>query len=65
LLGESGKSTIFKQFKILQDDTNNGFTQAELARYKTAVFANTITQMVILLMVFQTVIETHDNIAHI
>lgn len=48
--GESGKSTIFKQFKILQDDTNGGFTQAELSRYKTAVFANTITQMVILLM---------------
>lgn len=48
--GESGKSTIFKQFKILQDESNLGFTQVELARYKTAVFANTITQMVILLM---------------
>jgi len=48
--GESGKSTIFKQFKILQDESNNGFTETELARYKTAVFANTITQMVILLM---------------
>lgn len=41
--GESGKSTIFKQMKIIQ--TNGGFKDDELASYKYIVFGNCITQM--------------------
>jgi len=41
--GESGKSTIFKQLKILQDD--GGFTHEELERYKGLIFYNCISQM--------------------
>jgi hypothetical protein len=48
----------------LQDDTNGGFTQAELSRYKTAVFANTITQMVILLMVRLAFSPDHSSPSH-
>lgn len=45
--GESGKSTIFKQMKILSLD--NGFTPEELNDYKFVVFGNCITQMKVLL----------------
>jgi len=41
--GESGKSTVFKQMKIIQ--TNGGFKDDELASYKYIVFGNCITQM--------------------
>jgi len=41
--GESGKSTIFKQMKIIQD--NGGYTQEELLEYKYIIFANCISQM--------------------
>jgi len=41
--GESGKSTIFKQMKIIQD--NGGYTNQELMEYKYVVFANCISQM--------------------
>ncbi len=41
--GESGKSTIFKQMKIIS--LAGGFTQDELLEYKFVVFGNCITQM--------------------
>mmetsp|Transcript_19745 Transcript_19745/g.50127 ORF Transcript_19745/g.50127 Transcript_19745/m.50127 type:complete len:354 (+) Transcript_19745:122-1183(+) len=46
--GESGKSTIFKQMKIIQKD--GGFSDDELAGYKYIVRANCITQMKTLLV---------------
>jgi hypothetical protein len=44
--GESGKSTIFKQMKILQH--NGGFSQQELIDYRFIVFGNCITQIKVL-----------------
>eukprot|EP01117_Protostelium_nocturnum_P012021 TRINITY_DN43_c0_g1_i1.p1 TRINITY_DN43_c0_g1~~TRINITY_DN43_c0_g1_i1.p1 ORF type:complete len:352 (-),score=119.88 TRINITY_DN43_c0_g1_i1:106-1161(-) len=41
--GESGKSTIFKQMKIIQQ--NGGYSTEELASYKSIIFGNCITQM--------------------
>jgi len=41
--GESGKSTVFKQMKIIQ--LNGGYTPDELATYKYIIFGNCITQM--------------------
>lgn len=41
--GESGKSTIFKQMKIIQD--NGGFSTDELQSYKYIVYGNCVTQM--------------------
>lgn len=35
--GESGKSTFFKQVKIIH---NNGFTPEELSQYKSSIYAN-------------------------
>lgn len=40
--GESGKSTIFKQMKIIN---NNGFSESERGTYKHIVHANTIASM--------------------
>eukprot|EP01119_Soliformovum_irregulare_P017257 TRINITY_DN50_c0_g1_i2.p1 TRINITY_DN50_c0_g1~~TRINITY_DN50_c0_g1_i2.p1 ORF type:complete len:351 (-),score=82.31 TRINITY_DN50_c0_g1_i2:66-1118(-) len=45
--GESGKSTIFKQMKIIQDF--GGFSQTELESFKYIVFGNCITQMKVLM----------------
>jgi len=45
--GESGKSTVFKQMKIIQD--NGGYSQEELLNYKYIVFGNCIAQMKTLL----------------
>jgi len=44
--GESGKSTIFKQMKILQD--NGGFSDYELMAFKHVVYTNCISQMRVL-----------------
>jgi len=41
--GESGKSTVFKQMKIIQD--GGGFSQDELQSYKYIVYGNCVTQM--------------------
>eukprot|EP00026_Physarum_polycephalum_P007033 Phypoly_transcript_07086.p1 GENE.Phypoly_transcript_07086~~Phypoly_transcript_07086.p1 ORF type:complete len:353 (+),score=43.61 Phypoly_transcript_07086:261-1319(+) len=41
--GESGKSTVFKQMKIIQD--HGGYSKAELLEYKYIIFGNCITQM--------------------
>jgi len=45
--GESGKSTVFKQFKILQ--INGGFSKEELLDVKEIIFENCITQMRVLI----------------
>jgi len=44
--GESGKSTIFKQMKILQK--KGGFSKEELQSYKYIVYGNCVTQMKVL-----------------
>eukprot|EP01096_Ripella_sp_DP13-Kostka_P015758 TRINITY_DN747_c0_g1_i1.p1 TRINITY_DN747_c0_g1~~TRINITY_DN747_c0_g1_i1.p1 ORF type:complete len:353 (+),score=173.30 TRINITY_DN747_c0_g1_i1:82-1140(+) len=44
--GESGKSTIFKQMKIIQ--VSGGFSPEELKQYRYVVFGNCITQMKVL-----------------
>ena len=41
--GESGKSTIFKQMKIIQ--LNGGFTKEDLNSFKYVVYGNCINQM--------------------
>jgi len=46
--GESGKSTIFKQMKILQKKGAAGFSKEELQSYKYIVFGNCVTQMKVL-----------------
>jgi len=47
--GESGKSTIFKQMKIIQ--VNGGFSQQELKDYKYIIYGNVITQMKVIVTV--------------
>lgn len=49
--GESGKSTIFKQMKIIS--MYGGFTNEELEFYKTVVYGNCITQMKVIVGVAQ------------
>jgi len=44
--GESGKSTIFKQMKLIQ--INGGFTSEELQSYKYIVYGNCVSQMKVL-----------------
>ncbi|KYR01014.1 G-protein subunit alpha 5 [Tieghemostelium lacteum] len=44
--GESGKSTIFKQMKIIQDD--GGFSIEEKLEYRYIIFGNCISQMKVL-----------------
>jgi len=45
--GESGKSTVFKQMKIIQDD--GGFSQEELISYKSVIYSNCVSQMRVIL----------------
>jgi len=45
--GESGKSTIFKQMKLLQDNGGN-FSEEEIIRFRPIVYSNCISQMRIL-----------------
>jgi len=45
--GESGKSTIFKQMKIIQKD--GGFSEEERLEFKPVIVGNCITQMKVLL----------------
>jgi hypothetical protein len=44
--GESGKSTIFKQMKILQID--GGFKPEELQAFKALVYKNCVSEMKVL-----------------
>eukprot|EP01098_Paradermamoeba_levis_P004760 TRINITY_DN2031_c0_g1_i4.p1 TRINITY_DN2031_c0_g1~~TRINITY_DN2031_c0_g1_i4.p1 ORF type:complete len:352 (-),score=91.36 TRINITY_DN2031_c0_g1_i4:157-1212(-) len=60
--GESGKSTIFKQMKIIQKD--GGYSQEELASYKYIIFGNCITQLKVIVNAAQKLgieIEDDDN----
>jgi guanine nucleotide-binding protein subunit alpha len=41
--GESGKSTLFKQMKILARE--GGYSEAELEKYKSNIYTNCISQM--------------------
>jgi GTPase SAR1 family protein len=43
--GDSGKSTLFKQIKIIH---NNGYNQDELFQYKNSIYANIITAIKVL-----------------
>jgi len=52
--GESGKSTIFKQMKIIQD--RGGYNKEELVSYKMSIYYNCVSQMRIML----TVMESHN-----
>jgi GTPase SAR1 family protein len=45
--GESGKSTVFKQLKIIQD--NGGFSKEELVSYIPVVRSNAVSQMRVVL----------------
>jgi len=48
--GESGKSTIFKQMKIIQD--HGGFSRDELESYTQIVRSNCLSQMKVLIRAF-------------
>jgi guanine nucleotide-binding protein G(o) subunit alpha len=48
--GESGKSTIVKQMKIIHD---SGFTPEDFRQYKPVVYSNTIQSMVAILRAMQ------------
>lgn len=63
--GESGKSTIFKQMKIIQD--NGGFSPQELAGFNHVVHANAISQMRVLVQVAarqRVPLQSAENIKH-
>eukprot|EP01121_Diplochlamys_sp_Union-15-3_P008046 TRINITY_DN2102_c0_g1_i7.p1 TRINITY_DN2102_c0_g1~~TRINITY_DN2102_c0_g1_i7.p1 ORF type:complete len:300 (-),score=39.76 TRINITY_DN2102_c0_g1_i7:255-1154(-) len=45
--GESGKSTIFKQMKVIQD--GGGYSEEDRKRFRVVVFSNIITQMKVLI----------------
>jgi len=57
--GESGKSTIFKQMKIIQD--GGGFTSEELQSYKYIVFGNVVTQMKVIINAAEKINIPLDN----
>jgi len=57
--GESGKSTIFKQMKILQ--LQGGFTKEELNSYRFIVFSNCISQMKVLVGAVEKLHLDYDN----
>uniref|UniRef100_A0A914XGS7 Uncharacterized protein n=1 Tax=Plectus sambesii TaxID=2011161 RepID=A0A914XGS7_9BILA len=48
--GESGKSTVLKQMRIIHD---NGFTEAEMLSRASAVYSNTVQSMAMLLQGMQ------------
>ncbi|KAI8637799.1 G protein alpha subunit [Parasitella parasitica] len=49
--GESGKSTILKQMKLIHD---GGFTQEEKEAYKEIIFSNSVQSMYVLLEAMET-----------
>jgi hypothetical protein len=59
--GESGKSTIFKQMKIIH---RNGYSREECARYRDVIFANTMQSMKALITAaarMRLPLESEDN----
>jgi len=60
--GESGKSTVFKQMKIIQK--NGGYKEDELLAYKFIIFGNCITQMKVIVSAAMKIgieMETEEN----
>jgi len=57
--GESGKSTVFKQMKIMQ--INGGFSKEELQSYAYIIFNNCISQMKVLVGAAQQLQISLDN----
>jgi len=49
--GESGKSTVFKQLKLIQTVSDKGFTDQERSTYKHVVHSNCVEQMRLLVRV--------------
>ena len=47
--GESGKSTIVKQMKIIHD---NGYTRYEKEQFRPVVFCNTVQSLLTILKVY-------------
>lgn len=58
--GESGKSTIVKQMKIIHD---SGFTPEDFRQYKPVVYSNTIQSMVAILRAMQSLQIPFDEVA--
>lgn len=58
--GESGKSTIVKQMKIIHD---SGFTPEDFRQYKPVVYSNTIQSMVAILRAMQSLQISFSDIA--
>jgi len=61
--GESGKSTIFKQMKIIQD--HGGYSREELLEHKYIIYGNCISQMKILVEAAQAMnitVTNHENL---
>eukprot|EP01119_Soliformovum_irregulare_P005727 TRINITY_DN17478_c0_g1_i1.p1 TRINITY_DN17478_c0_g1~~TRINITY_DN17478_c0_g1_i1.p1 ORF type:complete len:368 (+),score=64.84 TRINITY_DN17478_c0_g1_i1:68-1105(+) len=57
--GESGKSTIFKQMKLIQD--NGGFSDDELDSYKFIIFGNCVNQMKVIVNAGEKLKTTYDS----
>jgi len=57
--GESGKSTIFKQMKLIQD--NGGFSAEELDSYKFIIFGNCVNQMKVIVNAGEKLKMTYDS----
>eukprot|EP01100_Stratorugosa_tubuloviscum_P014005 TRINITY_DN725_c0_g1_i1.p1 TRINITY_DN725_c0_g1~~TRINITY_DN725_c0_g1_i1.p1 ORF type:complete len:353 (+),score=163.43 TRINITY_DN725_c0_g1_i1:156-1214(+) len=57
--GESGKSTVFKQMKIIQK--NGGFKDDERASFKYIIFGNCITQMKVIVSAANKLGLEYDN----
>ena len=58
--GESGKSTIVKQMKIIHD---SGFTPEDFRQYKPVVYSNTIQSMVAILRAMQSLSISFADLA--
>lgn len=58
--GESGKSTIVKQMKIIHD---SGFTPEDFRQYKPVVYSNTIQSMVAILRAMQSLQISFSDVA--
>ncbi|XP_070558133.1 guanine nucleotide-binding protein G(i) subunit alpha-3-like [Ptychodera flava] len=60
--GESGKSTIVKQMKIIHHD---GFTKEECLRHKPVVYGNTIQSMLAIIRAMETLHIEYADIARV
>src|SRR3990167_8212054 len=47
--GESGKSTIFKQMKLLEESSNSGFSDEQRKTWEQIVYFNIVSQMKVLI----------------